>query len=461
MQADIRFPEGALPGRPSLLGRLRSRVVLDGLVRLGDVLVIAATGAAATWWRFLEKDVPTAALAALMFAVLLAALVFPKCGLYAFERLGRLSHQLPRLLLGWSATLAGVLVFLYALKSSADVSRLWLGVWWLGGSLGLIVWRVALRSQIRAAHRDGSLSRNLLVIGRTDLVRDVTERLESADDSLRVAGAVCVAGAGEAVLPALGRLGTDELLPELIRRQVDEVVLAIPWSEKAAIHAALATLRHLPIEVSLYPEILGRELPLLGAVQVGDAPLLRLLEKPLGDWRYVMKGVEDRVLGLLLLVLTAPLLAAIALAVRLSSPGPVFFRQLRHGFNRHPILVWKFRTMYVDRCDAPDAGEVRQATRDDPRITPLGRFLRRTSLDELPQLFNVLLGEMSIVGPRPHAVAHDSFYGRQIDGYLARHRVKPGITGWAQVNGFRGETGRSSRCGGVSSSISNISTTGL
>ncbi len=201
MQADIRFPGGALPARPRLLGRLRSRVVLDGLVRLGDVLVIAATGAAATWWRFVEKDVPTAALAALMFGVLLAALIFPRCKIYAFDRLASLSHQLPRLLLGWSATLAGVLVFLYAMKSSAEVSRLWLGVWWLGGAVGLVFWRVAVRSQIRAARASGSLARNLLVVGRTDLVRDLTERLEAADDSLRVAGAVCLAGADEEVAP--------------------------------------------------------------------------------------------------------------------------------------------------------------------------------------------------------------------------------------------------------------------
>jgi putative colanic acid biosynthesis UDP-glucose lipid carrier transferase len=130
---------------------------------------------------------------------------------------------------------------------------------------------------------------------------------------------------------------------------------------------------------------------------------------------------------------------AIAIAIKLNSPGPVLFTQRRLGFNQQPINVFKFRSMYVDMCDAPSAGSVRHASRDDPRVTGVGRLIRKTSLDELPQLFNVLLGDMSLVGPRPHAVAHDEYYASLIDGYLGRHRAKPGITGWAQVNGCRGE----------------------
>jgi Undecaprenyl-phosphate glucose phosphotransferase len=157
----------------------------------------------------------------------------------------------------------------------------------------------------------------------------------------------------------------------------------------------------------------------------------------LSGWNLVLKNAEDRLVGALLLLLGSPLLALIALAIKLDSRGPVFFRQRRYGFNNNAIVVWKFRTM---RDQPEDETVVPQATRNDPRVTAMGRILRRTSLDELPQIFNVLRGEMSLVGPRPHAVAHNEQYATVIDDYLSRHRVKPGITGWAQVNGLRGET---------------------
>ena len=161
---------------------------------------------------------------------------------------------------------------------------------------------------------------------------------------------------------------------------------------------------------------------------------LNLLE----GWRCIVKTVEDRLLAALLLVVLAPWMLLIAATVKLTSPGPILFRQQRYGFNREVIEVLKFRTMHAFACDARDASTVEQVTRQDPRVTPVGRFLRRSSLDELPQLFNVLRGEMSLVGPRPHAVAHDSYYESLIDNYLQRHCVKPGITGWAQINGCRG-----------------------
>jgi exopolysaccharide biosynthesis polyprenyl glycosylphosphotransferase len=174
--------------------------------------------------------------------------------------------------------------------------------------------------------------------------------------------------------------------------------------------------------------------------------VLDVFDKPIADWDLVLKAVFDRVVGSLLLLLLSPILLLTALAVKLDSRGPVFFRQKRYGFNNELIEVFKFRSMYVDQSDATAAKLV---TRDDPRVTRVGRLIRRTSIDELPQLLNVVFkGDLSLVGPRPHALhakAENRLYDQVVDGYFARHKVKPGITGWAQINGWRGETDTSEK----------------
>ncbi|MFO1037227.1 MAG: undecaprenyl-phosphate glucose phosphotransferase [Geminicoccaceae bacterium] len=418
---------------------LHSRPVADIVVRAGDLLMVVLAGLVATLWRFGAEGLPDLLLAVFAVGVLLAAYAFPMTGLYSFERYASLAYQVPRLLGAWALAVGADLVLFYAVKNAEAVSRLWVGSWFVAGSVLLVLWRIAVKLQVLDAQRAGLLTRNLLVIGHRDLLADCTARLDDGGTAHRTVATLA--------LDAPRSVAGVELLRDapaftafVRERGIDHVVLAIPWSEPELIEDVLRRLRHLPIEVSIYPEALGAGIPVLGVSRIGDAPLVRLMEKPIDGVQSLAKAVEDRVLALLLLILLSPVMAVVALLVRLDSPGPVLYAQFRHGFNRRPIRVLKFRTMYAAACDAPDALRVAQATRHDPRVTRIGRILRRTSLDELPQLLNVLRGEMSLVGPRPHAVAHDDHYGSLIDGYLSRHRVKPGITGWAQVNGYRGET---------------------
>jgi putative colanic acid biosynthesis UDP-glucose lipid carrier transferase len=234
-----------------------------------------------------------------------------------------------------------------------------------------------------------------------------------------------------------GAATAGDLLLLARRSRIDEIVVHLPEKRDAAFYGMVQKLGELPVNVNLCPDLSDLPIPPRKFTVLRDALMINVYERPLSGWAALVKRAEDIALSAVLLLLFLPLMLVIALMTKLDSRGPVLFRQQRFGFNNNPISVYKFRTMYVEATNDPT---VPQARRNDPRITRIGRFLRRTSLDELPQLINVLVGEMSLVGPRPHAIAHNEYYAKLIDGYLNRHRVKPGITGWAQVNGLRGET---------------------
>ena len=314
----------------------------------------------------------------------------------------------------------------------------------------VVAWACATPVAMLAAHRlvpailprlltGEGLERVAVIAGRNSLGTQLAGRIQAVPDlGIRIAGYFDDRGPGRAGGDRPGEvLGTISQIADYANRnRVDLIYIALPMASQPRILRLLDDLRDTTASIYFAPDIFLSDLIQARMDSVGGLPVLAVCETPFNGVNGIVKRASDLVLATLILTAVAPVMLAIAVGVKYSSPGPVLFRQRRYGLDGKEILVYKFRTMTV----AEDGAVVTQAKRGDARVTPFGAFLRRTSLDELPQFINVLQGRMSVVGPRPHAVAHNELYRRQIKGYMIRHKVKPGITGWAQVNGLRGET---------------------
>jgi putative colanic acid biosysnthesis UDP-glucose lipid carrier transferase len=340
---------------------------------------------------------------------------------------------------GWVLVVGLLLLLGWATRTIGSFDERVLAAWVTVTPLTLFAAHVAMPLVLPRVMAAEGVRRVAVIAGAGSLGQKLAEQIRATPYlGIEVAGFFDdrsdqrLAGArGERVL---GRV--EELADYVKGHDVDLIYLTLPMASQPRILRLLEGLHDTTASIYFAPDIFLFDLIQARMDTIGGIPVLAVCETPFQGMNGVVKRLSDILLSILILALIAPLLAAIAIGVKLSSPGPVLFRQRRYGLDGKEILVYKFRSMRVTE----DGAVVRQATRDDPRVTPFGAFLRRSSLDELPQFINVLQGRMSIVGPRPHAVAHNELYRKLISKYMVRHKVRPGITGWAQVNGLRGET---------------------
>jgi Undecaprenyl-phosphate glucose phosphotransferase len=434
----------AVAGRPAAAPI--SPIVLAGAVRLSEFALVVVVGLL-LYAIYLPADegVLWRYVGAVAAIGTLSMLAFQTADIYQVQAFRGHEKQYMRLASAWSVVFLIVISGSFFAKAGDMYSRVWLGAYFVIGLAALIASRRLLFLLVRKWTREGRLTRRTVIVGGGEIGAKVIEELRRQKDSgVEIIGLFDDRADNRASAEAAGhrKLGSVDDLVEFGRRtRVDLVIFSLPIAAEERILQMLKKLWVLPLDIRLAAHTNKLRFRPRSYSYIGNVPVIDIFDRPIADWDVVMKWLFDKFVGSLLLLLALPVMAVIALAIKLDSRGPVLFRQKRYGFNNDLIEVYKFRSMYTE---ATDATASKLVTKDDPRVTRVGRIIRKASLDELPQLFNVVFkGNLSLVGPRPHAVnakAAARLYDEAVDGYYARHRVKPGVTGWAQINGWRGET---------------------
>ncbi|MCF5805026.1 MULTISPECIES: undecaprenyl-phosphate glucose phosphotransferase [Pseudomonas syringae group] len=406
--------------------------------RLLDLAVIVSIG----YW---QTGLTTINITETWFRILLAVLLFHWFSeyhqLYGSWRGERILRELTKVFNYWALSFVILLSLNYLLLKRLQMPDNEQMSWFALVLGALCGYRLLIRLALHTLRRNGFNTRRVAIVGTGQVGERLARSISLAPwMGLKLLGFYDAhpqqmhPDAGTRRLPVLGDL--EQLILDARANRIDKVYITLAFSAEPQLRELITGLSDTTASVYLVPDVFMFDLLHARSESINGLTSISIFDSPMdGAWS-LAKRFEDILLSSLILTIIALPLLLIATAIKLTSSGPVLFRQRRYGLDGRSIMVWKFRSMSV----LENGDVVTQATRNDLRITPLGAFLRRTSLDELPQFFNVLLGEMSIVGPRPHAVAHNEQYRKQVSGYMLRHKVKPGITGWAQINGWRGET---------------------
>ncbi|AZO55247.1 MULTISPECIES: undecaprenyl-phosphate glucose phosphotransferase [unclassified Mesorhizobium] len=421
-----------------------SPIMVSGVLRMVEFAVLLVSGLCVYFYyvgffNYLAWQYPLTIAATSFLAVVL--LDVTDC--YQVVSLMRPIANFGRILLVWAGTFALMALTAFAMKMSQDYSRLLFGTWFVVAFVCLFGLRLVMSKLIRRWARDGSMERRAVIVGGGKAAEVLIRSVEKQPyNDIRICGIFDDRNdkRSPALVAGYPKLGTISELIEFARiARIDMLIVSLPLTAESRVLQLLKKLWVLPVDIRLSAHSNALQFRPRAYSYIGSVPMLDIFDKPINDWDSVAKRAFDIIFSLIGIIAFSPVMLATAIAIKLDSKGPVLFKQKRHGFNNEVIEVYKFRSMYTDRSD-PTAKQT--VTKNDPRVTRVGRFIRKTSIDELPQFFNSLLGSLSLIGPRPHAIAaqsHNLLYNEVVDGYFARHKVKPGVTGWAQINGWRGE----------------------